>query len=95
MKFRTVIELAVSHSLDVRPPSCATMTVESLAFAPLIYALKKQSSSEKASKIYYMGDLHLQLTSADLQLEFGTGSSNFAFNFKFVSLKTAKLLQHY
>ena len=41
---------------------------------PLIYAWKK-TSSEKESKIYYMGDLHLQLPSTDLHLEFGTGST--------------------
>ena len=49
------------------------MTVERLSFAPLIYASKKQILSEKASKIFYMGDLHLQLPSTDLQSEFGTG----------------------
>ena len=70
---RTGIEPAISHSIDVLSPSCATLTVESFLFALLTYALKNQISSEKLSKIYYMGDLHLQLPSSELQLEFCTG----------------------
>ena len=44
------------------------------------YAWKKQISSEKASKIYYMEDLHLQFPSTDLHLEFGTGVHMFSNN---------------
>ena len=54
-------------------PFCATITVGTLSFPPLIYAWNKQISSEKASKIYCTGDLHLQLP--DIYLEFGTGYS--------------------
>ena len=65
-------EPTISHSTEVCPPFCATITFESLAFAPLIYALKNQISSKKSSKTYYMGDFHLQLHITDLNLEFGT-----------------------
>ena len=67
------IKPTIACSLEVRSPSCATMTAESMSFAPLLYAWKKPISSEKASKIYYMGDLHLQLPSTDFHLEFDTG----------------------
>ena len=52
---------ATSRTLEVCSTFCATMTVAKLCFAP------------EASKIYYMGDFHLQLSSTDLHLEFGTG----------------------
>ena len=35
--------------------------------------LREQISSEKASKLYYMRDLHLHLPSTDLHFEFGMG----------------------
>ena len=65
MKCRTGIEPTLSMSLGVCPSYCATVTVEICSFAPLKYAWKKQISSEKASKLFYMGDLHLQLPSTD------------------------------
>ena len=63
-KFCTVIEPTLS---------CATVFAVLLSFTPLKFAWKKQISREKTSIIYYMGDLHLQLPSTDLQLEFGKG----------------------
>ena len=75
MKFRTGIEPTLSLSVDVCPPFLATKTVEMLSFAPLKYAWKKRNSSDKASEIYYMGDLNLQLPSTDLHLDLGMGGS--------------------
>ena len=74
IKFFMVSEPTISGSLEVYSTFCASVTVESLSFASLIYAWKKQISSEKANKIHYMGDLHLQLPSTDLYLECGTGT---------------------
>ena len=73
-KFLTVIDPTVSCTLEVCPPFCATTTVQTYSFAPLIYAWKKQISNERSSKIYYIGGLNLQLPSTDLHLEFGTGA---------------------
>ena len=50
-----------SRTLEVCSTFCATMTVAKLRFAP------------EANKLYYMGDLHLQLSSTDLRLEFSSG----------------------
>ena len=74
MKFHTGIEHTNSHSLDLCSLFCVTMTVTSLTFALLRNAWKKQISSTKSSKVYYMGELHLLLSSTDLHLEFGAGS---------------------
>ena len=71
-KLHAGIAPTIYLSLDVSSSSCATVTVAVLAFAPSIYAWKKQISSEKASQIFYMGYLHLQLPSTDSHLKFGT-----------------------
>ena len=73
IKFRTGIETMLSIPLEFCHSYCAIATVQSLSFVPSKNALKKQISREKASKSYYMEDLHLQLPSTDLHLEFGTG----------------------
>ena len=66
------IEHMMSCSLDVSSPSCVILTVARLSFEPLLYAWQKLISSEKASKIYYTGDLHSQLPSNNLHLDLGT-----------------------
>ena len=55
------------------------------SFAPLKYASKKQISSDKASKMYYMRDMHLQLpvliylwSSLQVGKPFYTKQTNFA-----------------
>ena len=79
IKFCTAIDSTIYRSVDFCSTYCATKIVESWSFAPLIYARKRQNSSENASKIYYIGDLDLKLPSTDLQLEFGTGCYFFLF----------------
>ena len=68
MKFRTGIELTLPVQLF-----SLLCHHEIVSFAPLIYDWRKQISSDKASKIYYMRGLLLQLLSIDLLLELGTG----------------------
>ena len=59
INFHTGIEPTISRYLEICPPFWATLTVKMFSFAPLIDAWRKRISSEKASKIYYMIDLHL------------------------------------
>ena len=73
IKFRTGSKPMLCIPVDDCPSYCATAIGQLLSFAPFKNAWKKQISSEKASKSYCMGDLHLQLPSIDLHLEFGTG----------------------
>ena len=76
IKFRTGSETTISRSIALCPRFCATPIGENSTFAPLIHAWKKRISGEKASKIYYMGDLYLQMPSTDFYSEFGTGISH-------------------